>query len=318
MSMWSVVVADEERVPLDAVDLFDASRFSAGSQHPTWHTLRAEAPLWRQRSDDGTEFCSVTRYEDVLTVLKDHRRLSSAHGTILAVLGGDSAAGRTINLMDRPGHAAIRGATMPLLSPPTVHRLSELIRDRVRAILAPCRDGGVVDLAPLMAHLPMAAVGDLIGVPENEWPDVVDRAMAGVAPLDPLYADETDDLTLRTAHFELFAMFRDIVRDRMRSPRHDIVSVLLECVVDGRKLSIEDVVLNCYSLVMGASTTTPHVASHLLLALAERPEPVRNSGANRTQCGPADFLKRLRRQEWAPDQPPCAYRIAALRSLDWA
>jgi cytochrome P450 len=47
------------------------------------------------------------------------------------------------------------------------------------------------------------------------------------------------------------------------------------------------VILNCYSLVMGANTTTPHVASHLMLALAERPDQWRMLRADHTLVQPA-------------------------------
>ena len=126
--MLTPEVAPGNRVALDDIDLFDPARFSAGSQHPAWHTLRAEAPLWRQRSADGTEFCSVTRYEDVLAVIKNSQDFSSEYGTILAVLGGDSAAGRTINLMDPPRHGRIRGSTMPMLSTGPVLRSAGRVR----------------------------------------------------------------------------------------------------------------------------------------------------------------------------------------------
>lgn len=269
--MLTPEVAPGNRVALDDIDLFDPARFSGGSQHPAWHTLRAEAPLWRQRSADGTEFCSVTRYEDVLAVIKNSQDFSSEYGTILAVLGGDSAAGRTINLMDPPRHGRIRGSTMPMLSTGPVLRSAGRVRERVRRMLEPCRDGQVVDFAALTAGLAMAVVGDIIGVPEADWPDVAAWSMTGVAPEDPNYADGTSKATLRSAHFELFALFHDLVRERMREPADDLVSALLSTTIGGEPLSFDDVLLNCYSLVMGANTTTPHVASHMMLALAERP-----------------------------------------------
>jgi cytochrome P450 len=262
------------------IDLFDPTRFSTGSQHPSWHTLRAGAPLWRQSTDNNTEFCSVTRYEDVLAVIKNHRSFSSEYGTILAVLGGDSAAGKTINLMDRPRHTALRGATMPQLSTGAVLRLAERTRARVHKTFEPLRDAGTVDVAELTAGLAMAVVGDIIGVPEEHWRDVASWSMTGVAPEDPVYADGTDQATLRSAHFELFALFHDLVRERMRRPADDLVSTLIATPVDGVRLSLDEVILNCYSLVMGANTTTPHVASHMLLALAERPDQWHRIRAN--------------------------------------
>ncbi|XKK38560.1 cytochrome P450 [Nocardiopsis sp. ARC36] len=261
----------QESVPLEDIDLFDPERYRSSSQHTAWQTLRARAPMWEQTGPDGSRFWSVTRYDDVLRVIKDHRTFSSEHGTILAVLGGDRAGGKTINLMDPPNHAAIRVPTMRLLSTSVMGGAEEKVRGRVRAIVERCLERDGADLAPLMQQLPMAVVGDIIGVPEELWADVATWTMAGVAPEDPSYLSESEETTLKTAHFELFALFHDLVRERRARPRNDVVSSLLTVGFEGRRLTLEEVVLNCYSFVMGANTTTPHVASQLVLALAEHP-----------------------------------------------
>ncbi|MBN6050718.1 cytochrome P450, partial [Nonomuraea sp. RK-328] len=267
----------ERSVPLETIDLFDPEHFRSGSQHPAWRALRSAAPLWQQSGPYGTRFWSVTRYADVLRVIKDHRRFSSEYGTILAVLNGDTAGGRTINLMDPPHHAAIRVPTMPLLSTSAMTAAAGEIRERVRKIIAPAVVGDPVDVAELALRLPMAAVGHIVGVPEDLWPDVTRWTMAGVAPGDPHYAMGTTAETLRTVHSELFDLFGSLIEERRARPRNDLISRLLEVEVDGRRLSVEDVVLNSFSFVMGANTTTPHVAAHLLLALAEFPDQWRQA-----------------------------------------
>jgi cytochrome P450 len=268
--MRNVALRPEERVPLEEIDLFDPQRYRLDSQQLAWHTLRATAPVWPSSHGDRT-FWSVTRYRDVLGVIKDHRSFSSAHGTILAVLSGDSAGGKTINLMDPPRHVGVRVPTMRLLSTQAIYRAHDRVRQRIETIFAPCRDGDEVDLVPMMMRLPMAVVGDVIGVPEEYWDDVAVWTMSGVAPADMAYAQGAVADTLRAAHFELFAMFGDLIRERRARPRHDVISALLEAQVEGRKLTPDEVLLNCYSFVMGANTTTPHVGSQLMLALMERP-----------------------------------------------
>ncbi|GAA4463396.1 cytochrome P450 [Phytohabitans houttuyneae] len=262
----------DDRVPLDTIDLFDPARYAAGSQHAAWRTLREQAPVWRQAGPDGRPFWSVTRYDDVLRVIKDHRTFSSEHGTILAVLGGDPAGGRTINLMDPPRHGAVRVPTMTLLSTGAMLRREHVIRARVRAMVQPLLAGGELDLARLLLPLPLLAVGDIIGIPTEYWQDIPRWTMAGVAPADPAFADGTVEETLQSAHHELFAMFHALVRERRVRPQPDVITSLLGVQIDGARLRTEDVVLNCYSFVMGANTTTPHVASQLLLAFAERPD----------------------------------------------
>jgi cytochrome P450 len=255
------------------IDLYDPDRYATGAQHLAWHRLRRTDPLWTQQTADGLGFRSVTRYRDVAAVLMDDKNFSSAHGTILAVARGDSAGGKTINLMDQPGHADVRLPTMRLMSTHAARQGAPQVRENVRAVVADAFDaGGVVDAAALLLDLPMAAVGETIGLPREVWTELPRWAMAGVAPDDPHYAEGSPAETLNKAHHRLIATFTDLIRQRRARPADDIVSTLLALDFGGRPLDEREVVLNCYSFAMGAVTTTAQVAAHLMLALAERPQ----------------------------------------------
>ncbi|WP_084597761.1 cytochrome P450 [Micromonospora chokoriensis] len=265
--------ADELADPVGEIDLYDPARYAARSQHGAWHRLRRDHPIWPQETPDGIRFWSVTRYRDVAAVLMDDKNFSSEHGTILAVAAGDSAGGKTINLMDQPKHADVRLPTMRLMSTHTVRNRADQVRARVRRLVADVFDaGGTVDVAELMLHLPMCAVGETIGLPESIFDDLPRWAMAGVAPEDPQYAEGSPAETLRKAHHNLIAVFSELIRYKQAHPADDVVSVLLGLRPDGRPMDAHEVLLNCYSFAMGSVTTTAQVASHLILALAEQPE----------------------------------------------
>jgi cytochrome P450 len=223
--------------------------------------------VWKQETPLGDRFWSATRYRDVARILMDDRRFSSAHGTILAVARGDSAGGKTINLMDPPAHAHVRLPTMRTMSTRLVRERKEAVRGHIRRMLA--FEG---DMAEVMLQLPMAGVGEIIGIPQDLWPQIPRWAMAGVAPSDPHFSVGTEEDTLRKAHHELIAMFSGLIAHRRRQPGDDLISVLLELDFGGRKLDDRELLLNCYSFAMGAITTTPQVASHMLLAFAEQPQ----------------------------------------------
>ena len=270
--MRNLTSAPLEPVPLEGIDLFDPERFQHGSQHAAWHALRESHPVWVQTGPGGERFWSITRYRDVLPVIKDHRRYSSEHGTILAVLGGDTAGGKTINLMDQPKHRALRVPTMPLLAGRTMAGHAPAIRAEVRTLVDRMIEEREIDFAREILQIALIAVGRVVGVPRSFWADVPVWAMAGVAPADPTFATGSVEETLQSAHYELFAMFQDLIRERRRVPQEDVITALLGIEFDGKPLPPEEVLLNCYSFMMGANTTTPHVASHMVLALAERPD----------------------------------------------
>lgn len=261
-----------EPMPLPDIDLFDPARYRDADQHAAWHTLREHAPIWSQRTPLGDPFWSVTRYADVSRILMDDKRFSSEHGTILAVARGDSAGGKTINLMDQPSHARVRLPTMRTMSTRLVRDRKEVVRGHIRKLLSDAPGGGEpVDMAAVVLHLPMAGVGEILGIPIELWPDIPRWAMAGVAPSDPEYALGAEADTLRKAHHELIAMFAQLIAQRRRSPADDLISVLLELDHGGRPLDEQELLLNCYSFAMGAITTTPQVASQMLIAFAEQP-----------------------------------------------
>ncbi|MEV6230129.1 cytochrome P450 [Saccharopolyspora shandongensis] len=261
-----------ESVPLDEIDLYAPERYRDGSQHAAWQTLRRQAPVWWHERPGQPGFWSVTRYADCERVLKEHRTFSSASGTVLgSIETGDPAGGRTISLMDPPEHTGLRTASMRSFSHSVLRGRTDRIQEQVRRLVQPCLDGEQ-DFAHLMRRLPMAITGELIGIPEEHWDPIAFWTAAGISPEDPAFAvGPTTAHTLRRAHHELFARFSELIAHRRRHPGTDLISALLELRPDGRRMEDGDVLLNCYSFMAGANSTTPHVAGQTLLALIEHP-----------------------------------------------
>ncbi|MEV4224410.1 cytochrome P450 [Nonomuraea sp. NPDC049725] len=257
--------------PLEAVDLYDPERYRSGTQHSAWAALRREAPVHRQETPTGIPFWSLTRYDDVVAVLKNTRRFSSESGTLLSVIEGDAAGGQTILLTDPPEHTYLKSPIAKLMSRHTTRAHVEAIDANVRALLTPCLEGGPHDFAELMSVLPMAAAGRALGIPREYWPDVARWTMTGLAPEDPAFATGSPAETLRAAHHQLFLVFEEIIEQRRRRPADDLITVLSTLDFGGRKLTTDEILLNCYTLAMGTNSTTPHVAAQMMLAFLENP-----------------------------------------------
>ncbi|WP_279776749.1 cytochrome P450 [Sphaerisporangium sp. TRM90804] len=266
-----------EPKPLDSLDglrLHDPAAYVERCRHDVWRALRLHRPVGREEMPDGTPYWSFASYADCDRIVKDTETFSSEDGTILASVGvGDSAGGQTITLMDPPDHGAIRRPLMRTMRQSVVRRRSESVREKVLRLIDPLVGGGVHDVARLMRLLPMVAVGELLGIPERHWETIAFNTTASIAPEDPEYAVGRDvGDTLRRVHHRLFACFSDSIEARRRDRGDDVVSALLDLEVAGRPIDDRRVMLNCYSVALGANSTTPHVACHTLLALALRPE----------------------------------------------
>jgi cytochrome P450 len=254
------------------IDLYPAAAYRAGAPHHLLRRLRAEAPVWRQQAPGGTPFWSVTRYADVVEVLRDTHRFSSEHSTMLTVLEQDSAAGRAIHLTDPPRHSAVRSATVQAMSMRVLKEHEDRIRVRVRDLVADLCRRREVDFAALVAGLPMLVAGELMGVPADRWAEAAHWTVASMAAEDPAYSVGNPTATLRAAHVYLFSLFVDVLADRRADPSGaDLVSRLIGAEIDGQPATDEDVLVNCYAFIMGANPTIPQAAAHFVRAMAADP-----------------------------------------------
>jgi cytochrome P450 len=264
-------VGQNGQVRLADIDLYPAEFYRCGRPHAAWRTLRSQAPVWRQSAPDGTPFWSVTRYKDVVRIVKDVRRFSSEYSTMLSVLGGDPATGQAIHLTDPPRHRTIRTPTAHAMSMHLMRQHERRISERIKEMVAAAVEEGQTDFARLATAVPMAVTGEIIGIPEKYWPDVAQWTIASMAPDDPFYSAGAGRNTLQMAHVYLFSMLADLIGQRRDKPADDLISLLTTLEINGHPATDEDVLVNCYAFIMGANPTIPQAASHLMLAMLADP-----------------------------------------------
>lgn len=269
-----MLMTETSQMPLtvDDIDLYPAHWYQEGYPHAAWRTLRAQAPIRLQHAPDGTPFWSVTRYRDVVDVLRDTRRFSSEYSTMLSVLHEDAAKGKAIHLMDPPRHSEVRASAIRAMSMRIMREHEDRIHERIRRLVASAVAQRELDFARLIAGLPMLVVGEIIGIPEDKWAEAAHWTIASMAPEDPAYSIGQPDATLRAAHVFLFSMFIELVGARRQDPSgDDLISLLARTKIDGRPATDEEVLVNCYAFIMGANPTIPQAAAHLVLVMAHDP-----------------------------------------------
>jgi cytochrome P450 len=265
--------APGDRVSLAGIDLYEPENFRSTCQHPAWQTLRAEAPVFQQLAPNGTPFWSVTRHADCDKLLKDHRTFSSEDGTILASVGiGDTAGGQAMTVTDPPSHGQMRNPVLRKLGRAMIRQCAEQMEPEILQLVTPLLEDGKADFAHLMHRMPMSMLAPMMGVPEPLRDEIAYWSAASIAPEDPEFSDGAPpEAVSRRAHIELFDLFGEVIRYRRRNPGDDVMTALTTLLLDGEPLTDWHVALNCYSLVMGAHATTPHVAAQTLLVLIEQP-----------------------------------------------
>jgi cytochrome P450 len=254
-----------------AADLASPELYTEGDPHLVWQAMRAHSPVAWHPLPGGRGFWSVTRYEDVRRVLRDHEAFSSQHGTVLDMIGvPDSAAGHMMHATDPPCHTGYR---RPLERPLSTRALLDhqpLIQSMVVDAVATARPGESWDAAAALTTLPVAVVTRLMGLPPTDVELLRDAAYGSLAPHDPHYRRRSAFDTLRWSHSTLVDYFTHHYRQRQKAATADLLSYMVAMDIGGRRMSEEEVVFNCYSLLVGGVVTTGQVMSATLLTLVEQ------------------------------------------------
>lgn len=269
-------------VTFSDTDLLDAEFYATGDPHALWAHLRDTEPVYRCDPGDGREpFWVVTRYDDVVRVLRDYHTFSSRRGTMLCIVDlgmPDIASDEMMPDTDPPRHGQLRDPLMRALTPRVVASQEPTIRKIVRSkLLEPALDGGVFDFAQAALMFPMAFTGTLMGLPPETWPRMAELTTMTIAYDDPDYTVGSSLSTVRQAHHELFAFFQEeISRRSARDPGQDLIGILMSMDLDEEPLTERQILLNCYALLLGANVTTPHATCTMMSMMAEHPDQFRS------------------------------------------
>jgi len=121
-------------IPLADIDVSNPFLYRQGRWKDHFQRLREEAPVHYQPRSAFGPFWSVTRYDDILTVDKDHERFSAEPFIVL----GDAPEGLSVEMfiaMDPPRHDVQRQAVQGVVAPKNLKEMEGLIRQRVQDVL---------------------------------------------------------------------------------------------------------------------------------------------------------------------------------------
>lgn len=240
---------------LARVNLGDPQTFADYDLSDYWRTLRVTRPLyWHPAVGDSPGFWVLSRYDDIVALYRDNVTFTSEGGNVLITLlgEGDSAAGLMVPVTDGQRHKELRNVLLKAFSPRVLSRIGEQVRRNARARLAAAVDRGECDFAlDVASKIPMITICDLLGVPSQDQEYMLSLTKSAISSDDrPEYSAAAD-----AARNEILQYFLGMVEERRVAPREDVVSVLASSTIDGEFLSEDEIVLNCYSLILGGDAT---------------------------------------------------------------
>jgi len=268
------------------VDLLDPAVLS--DPYPLFHRLRTEDPVhW----EADLEFWALTRYADALYALREDSLLSSAIHDSPRPGGVGLSSARWFVFLDPPRHTRLRALVHSAFTPQVVEGLRARIQAIVDELLDRAAEAGRLDLiADLGFPLPAIVIAELLGVPAEDraqfraWS--ADLAAAG--GLVRMAADGAERLSrARAGGAALNASFRDIIRERRRAPRDDLVSRLTGVQSAEGTLSEEELVDTCALLLFAGHETTTNLIGNGMLALLRHPDELSRLRADPSLIGSA-------------------------------
>ncbi|WP_369237464.1 cytochrome P450 [Streptomyces sp. R21] len=256
---------------LPTTDLADPRVHATYDLTDIWRHLRAEEPVyWQPETAGHPGFWVVTRYDDVASVYKNKDAFTSERGNVLDTLlaEGDSAAGKMLAVTDGPHHSALRTVLNKPFSPRALEVVVRSVRRSTWRLLEEAVERGECDFASdVAAHIPLAAICDLLGVPVSDRGHIIELTSSALSSTDGAPTTEST----WTSRNGLLLYFSELAESRREKPYDDIVSLLVGQEVGGRPLSHEEIIFNCYSIIMGGHETTRLAMIGGLQALVEHP-----------------------------------------------
>ena len=235
--------------------------------YPFYARLRAEAPVCRTKFL-GSAAWLVTRYEDVLTVLKDERFVKDwpPKTRWLHRLAGPLT--RHMLNMDGPDHLRLRA----LVQKAFTRRLIERMREQVERACDELLDAAAVNrrmelMSGYALPLPLNVISELLGIAPQDRLRFhhLSRTSLSASNL-PGVLRAVPDQWLLVRHL------RKLIAQRRTQPRDDLVTALIQAEEAGDKLSEDELIATMTLLLIAGYETTVNLIGNGTLALIEHPE----------------------------------------------
>jgi len=249
--------------------------------HEEFLAMRLTAPVhWVEQTEearagfDDTGYWAVSKHADVAAVSKNNKDFSThENGAIIRFapdMTRDQVEAQRVMLIniDPPDHTKVRQIISRGFTPRAINALHDRLAERSESIITEAVGRGsgnfVEDIA---AELPLQAIADLLGVPQEDRRKLFDWSNQMLGYDDPEY-----DVDPEAASIEILTYAMAMAADRKENPRDDIVTKLVHADVDGHMLTDDEFGYFVILLTVAGNETTRNAITHGMNAFFENPE----------------------------------------------
>jgi len=268
-----------------AFDLKNLSAEFLADPYSTYSALRQSDPV--HRMPDGSYF--LTRYDDCLSVYRDTETWSSDKKIDFRPNFGASLLyeHHTTSLVfnDPPYHTRVRKLLAPAFTPRALRALQDRIETLVDRLLDAAAESGGIDLVgDFAAAIPVALIGDMLGIPQEEREPLRGWSLAILGALEPVLSRQQFDTGV-AAVADFKAYLNKIISGRVQSGHSDPAEILSKLIDasdfaatagGGERLSGLELIHNCIFLLNAGHETTTNLIGNAVDLLIRHPDAMRD------------------------------------------
>jgi cytochrome P450 len=250
--------------------------------YPILRQLREEDPVHWSDSIGGW---ILTRYDDMVPTFREVSRFSNEGRLAKTVeyLPAESRATfkpleehfrrKSLIHSDPPDHTRLRSLVTSVFNATRV----EAMRPRMQAIVdqildSALRDGHMDVIKDLAVPLPFTILGGILGVPLEDQAQVKDWADGLLAFQGSNKPEEALLERSQKALIEIRQYMTELIREKRRQPREDLLSHLLAAESEGEKLTEQELVYSCITLLVAGHETTTSFIGNGIYTLLTHPD----------------------------------------------
>ncbi|MCV7235436.1 cytochrome P450 [Mycobacterium branderi] len=245
------------------VDIADGG-FYAGDSRAAYRWMRTNEPVFRDRNG----LVGIATYKALIEAERRPDLFSSAGG-----IRPDYVPPVPMMIdMDDPGHLRRRKLVNTGFSRKRVQNLADSIESLCDSLIdAVCERGECDFVWDLAAPLPMAVIGDLLGVRPEEREMFLKWSDDLVTSLSSKMSEADHQVTIE-AYLAFTEYTQRLIDARRAEPTDDLISVMTHAVIDGERLTDAEIIQDALLILVGGDETTRHTLTGGTAQLLREPE----------------------------------------------
>lgn len=246
---------------------------------PLFARLQKEAPVhW----SDQARGWVVTRFEDCKTILLDKRFSSERMKPFFESLGEEprqrlknleSSVGLWAVFLDPPDHTRLRGLLNRSFTSRAVNEMAPNIAEIVHDLIDTVSGRSQIDFVRDVAYrIPAAVIMEMLGAPRSEienfkiWSDDL-GLFVGSSRVTPDKYQRAEAAVIQMSN-----AFRDLIAERRRKPRADLITNLIRAEDHGKVLGEQELIATCILLLFAGHETTGNMLATGMYYFMKNPD----------------------------------------------